>query len=98
MKLTTSQLRKFVLAEVRRLNKAEGKNLVSYLKEDAEPSDLDPQEFPLKLSDVLSTTSQEDALKKVSSGDKDGEPVEDDKIDAAPDSVPCQDLKHLNHQ
>ncbi len=93
MKLSTSDLRRLVKEEISRLSGKSSKSLVSYLKEDAEPSDLNPQEFPLKLSDVLSTTSQEDAMAKVSSGDKDGEVIADDKIDAAADSVPCQDLK-----
>ena len=59
--------------------------------EDASPSGVDPERFPLKLSDAAKSAGEE-AERKVTGGDDDGAKG-DDEISAEKDTRPCKDLK-----
>ena len=75
--------------KVKKLNEAETRELINLIAEKAKPEKVDPERFPLKLSDAKQDPDPET---KVTGGTKDGDPDED-KIDATPGTRPVKSLK-----
>jgi hypothetical protein len=77
-KLSVQSLREIILEEI------------ALLKEDADASKVDPERFPLKLSQAAAKQDQATAL--VTKGVEDGDPS-DDKVEASKESLSVKQLK-----
>ena len=85
-RLNSSALKKLILETVEEIKAEENKNSrksqfkaivekAQRMMEDANPKDVDPERFPLKLSDAAASAG-DDAELKVTGGDDDGEKPE----------------------
>ncbi len=88
-KLTTRELRRFILETVNESSKstqrkAELKDIINrtnQLLEKADPNKMDPEKFPQKLSDVVAIADQATELSTSGVPDQDGAPADDDAIE-----------------
>ena len=100
-RLNSASLKKLILETVEEIKAEERKNSrdaqfkaivekAQRMMEDADPKDVDPERFPLKLSDAAASAG-EDAELKVTGGDDDGEKA-DDVVGADPGEVAVSKL------
>ena len=100
-RLNSSSLRKLILETVEEIKAEEKKNSranqfkaivekAQRMMEDADPKAVDPERFPLKLSDAAASAG-DDAELKVTGGDGDGEKA-DDVVGAEPGEVAVSKL------
>ena len=94
-KLTANALRNLVLSEVRGITTKKNMSpfMRAMLEEEADPSSLDFEKFPLKLSDTAKVTGGAEGAKKIVTGGLDDDNPTDDKVAGTGDSVAVSKLK-----